>query len=99
VRKTRQPPAAELDRLELTLRRLLESYDQWRRRAEGAEARVRELESRMAQLTDGVLDPVALADQVRALETRNRELRARMDEAHAAVERMRARLQFAEEER
>ncbi|HSJ09734.1 MAG TPA: hypothetical protein VK928_07455 [Longimicrobiales bacterium] len=99
MRKSRQPSTPEMDRLELTIRRLLDSHEQWRRRAEVAEARVAELQARLQQVTKGDLDPVALADQVRELEQRNRDLRGRMDSAHAAVERMRARLQFAEEER
>lgn len=99
MRKTRQPSAPELDRLELTLRRLLDAHDEWRRRAEAAEARAAELERTLQQVSSGSIDPIALADEVRRLEQRNRELRTRMDNAHAAVERMRARLQFAEEER
>ena len=99
MRKTRQPSTAELDRLELTLRRLLDAHDQWRKRAQAAEARAAELESTLEQVSSGSIDPIALADAVRVLEERNRVLRTRMDEAHAAVERMRARLQFAEEER
>lgn len=88
-----------MDRLELTIRRLLDEHAAMRSRAEKAEARVREVEGQLQQVTQGELDPVALAAQVGVLEQRNRDLRTRMDTAHAAVERLRARLQFAEEER
>lgn len=97
--RTRGTVAAELDTLELTIRRLLDACHGWRRRAETAEARVTELEAAMQDVSTGRLDPVAMAGEVERLEERNRELRERMDQAHAAVLRMSARLQFTEEER
>jgi hypothetical protein len=99
ARRPRRMAPPELDRLELSVRRLLESHDAWRRRASHAEARVSELEQTVQQLSEGSLDPVALAERVRLLEERNRSLRERMDAAHDAVQKMLARLQFAEEER
>jgi hypothetical protein len=90
---------AELDRLELTLRRVLDAHDAWRRRAEAAEFRVRELEAALEDVASGRLDPVSLADEARRLATTNRQLRERMDQAYAATERMLTRLQFVEEER
>jgi seryl-tRNA synthetase len=99
VGKQRHAAPPELDRLELKVRDLLEAHDAWRRRTEAAEARVRELEQAMRGMTDGDLDPVALADQVRALEQRSNVLRERMQQAQEAVQRMLARLHFVEEER
>jgi hypothetical protein len=99
VRKQKHAAPAELDRLELKIRGLLEGHDAWRRRALTAEARVVELEQAVQELASGGLDPVALADEVRVLDERNRELRGRMRQAQEAVQRMLARLQFAEEER
>lgn len=96
--KHRVAVPAELDTLELTIRRLLDDHHAWRRRAEAAEARVRELEAAMEEVSSGRLDPIALAEEARLLEERNQELRERMDQAHAAVLRMSARLQFTEEE-
>lgn len=97
--RTRQHAPPELDRLELKVSRLLETHEAWRRRAEEAEARVRDLEKTVRELASGNLDPVVLADEVRSLDERNRALRARMEQAHQAVQRMLARLQFVEEER
>lgn len=99
MRSSRQHAPAELDRLELKLRRLLEAHDAWRRRAELAESRVRELEKTIRDLASGNLDPVVLADEVRSLDERNRALRERMRLAQQSVQRMLARLQFAQEER
>ncbi|HUF50729.1 MAG TPA: hypothetical protein VMN60_07850 [Longimicrobiales bacterium] len=98
MRKTRQAYPQELDRLELTIRRLLEAHDALRRRADAADARVTELASTVRDLSGGAIDPVALAGEVERLERSNRELRERLQRAHEAVERIRARLQFAEEE-
>jgi chromosome segregation ATPase len=95
--RTRTPP--ELDRLELNVRRMLDAHDSWRRRAEAAEARARDLEATIRELAAGRLDPLALTDEVRALDERNRVLQERMESARAAVQRMLNRLQFAEEEK
>jgi chromosome segregation ATPase len=99
VARSRQGTGAELDRLELTVRRLLESHDAWRQRAEAAQARVAELERTVRDLSTGSLDPVAMAGDVRSLEAENRELKDRLVKARAGVQRMQARLQFVEEER
>jgi seryl-tRNA synthetase len=99
VRKQRHAVPPELDRLELKVRALLEAHDAWRRRATAAEARVLELEQAVRSMATGDLDPVALADQVRALDQRTSALRQRMQDAQEAVQRMLARLHFVEEER
>ena len=98
MRKTRQKLPPELDHLELTIRRLIEAHDRWRDRAAEAEGRIRELERAVQELSAGRLDPVALAEDVRTLEERNASLEDRLTRAHAAVERMMARLQFTAEE-
>lgn len=99
MRKTRDAVPPELDRLELTIRRLIESHQLWQKRAEAAEARARELESAIQDLSAGRIDPTALAEAVRVLEERNGRLVERLTRAQAAVERMMARLQFTSEER
>ncbi|MGH7507396.1 MAG: hypothetical protein ACRELX_17210 [Longimicrobiales bacterium] len=91
------PP--ELDRLELNLRRLIDEHDRLKRRAAAAAERIRELEVALEDVASGDLDPVALAAHAQAMERDNRELRTRLNEAHETVERIRARLQFLEEER
>ncbi|HSK20266.1 MAG TPA: hypothetical protein VK912_14025 [Longimicrobiales bacterium] len=98
MRKTQTTPP-ELDHLELTIRRLIESHQTWEKRAQAAEARARELESAIQDLSAGRLDPTALAEEVRLLEKRNASLVDRLSRAQAAVDRMMARLQFTAEER
>lgn len=98
MRKTQTTPP-ELDHLELTIRRLIDSHQVWERRAQAAEARARELESAIQDLSAGRLDPTALAEEVRLLEKRNAALVDRLSRAQAAVDRMMARLQFTAEER
>lgn len=99
MRKTQNATPPELDRLELTIRRLIESHELWERRAIAAEARIRELEEAIQEVSAGRLDPVALGEEVRLLEERSTSLQNRLVRAHAAVERMMARLQFTAEER
>lgn len=98
MRKTQTTPP-ELDHLELTIRRLIDSHQMWERRAQAAEARARELEGAIQDLSAGRLDPTALAEEVRLLEKRNASLVDRLSRAQAAVDRMMARLQFTAEER
>lgn len=98
MRKTQTTPP-ELDHLELTIRRLIDSHQMWERRAHAAEARARELEGAIQDLSAGRLDPTALAEEVRLLEKRNASLVDRLSRAQAAVDRMMARLQFTAEER
>jgi hypothetical protein len=99
VHKKRHAAPPELDRLELKVRGLLDAHDAWRRRAEESEARVRDLERAVRDMSTGGLDPIALANQVRVLDERNDALRQRMQQAEEAVQRMLARLHFVEEER
>jgi len=88
-----------LDSLELSVARLLEAHESWKRRAQAAEIRVNELESAVQEIAAGRMDPVAMAAEVKLLQTRNRKLRKRIGTAHETVERIMARLQFVEEER
>jgi hypothetical protein len=81
------------------VRRLLESHDALRRRAEAAEARARELTRAVEDVAAGRLDPLALEQKASELEAKNRALRERLDSAHDVVQRMLGRLHFAEEER
>jgi hypothetical protein len=99
VRRMRDTTPPELDRLELTVRRLIEAHLLWQKRAEAAESRVAELESAIQDLSAGNIDPTALAEEVRVLEQRNESLLDRLTRAREAVERMMARLQFTSEER
>jgi predicted RNase H-like nuclease (RuvC/YqgF family) len=99
VRKMPPPAPSHLDRLESTIRRLLDAYEVLLARAAAAEARVGELETALRDLAAGRIDPVALAEEVRSLEQRNARLQDRVTRARAAVDRMAGRLQFTTEER
>jgi predicted RNase H-like nuclease (RuvC/YqgF family) len=90
---------AEWDRLELSVRRLLDEHGTWRRRAQAAEQRVRELEATLADLSSGRMDPVKLEERAEAFERENRALHERLAQARETVERIAARFQFAEDDK
>jgi predicted RNase H-like nuclease (RuvC/YqgF family) len=92
-------PFAEWDRLELTVRRLVDDHEAWRRRAQSAEQRVRDLESALEEFSSGTVDPLSLTERVRAYEEENRALARRLEQAREVVERIQSRLQFLEEDR
>ncbi len=93
------PTSPEWERLELSIRRLLDDYESWRRRARDAEARVRQLESTLERVSSGSLDPVALRERATELEAENARLRDRMEAAAEHLRRIFGRIQFIEEER
>jgi prefoldin subunit 5 len=99
VGRPRHNTPPELDRLELAVRRLVESRESLRARAAAAEARVTELQVAVRDISSGGLDPMALSSRVDALEAENRDLRQRLAAAHETVQRIMSRLQFVEEER
>ena len=86
-------------RLQAAIRRLLSDWERWRDRASTAEARSRELEAALRDMSSGALDPVALSARVQALEQENRFLARRLDRARESVKRISARLQFLDEGR
>lgn len=95
-----KPPAVPgWDRLELTVRRLMEDHDKWQRRALAAEKRVVELETALKDVSTGRLDPVEISARAQTLERENRQLNRRVKKAHAAVERILNRIQFVEDDR
>lgn len=87
------------DRIERGVRRVLDDRDTWRRRAQLAETRVRELESALRDVSSGNLDPMQLSEQARDLERENRMLLDRLGKARETVDRILGRLNFAQEER
>lgn len=88
---------AEWDELELTVRRLLDQCDGWRKRAAAAERRIEELRSALRSYSEGEIDPMELNERVQRLERENRVLRERLDAARGGVDRIIGRLQFMEE--
>lgn len=92
-----RPP--EWDRLELSVRRLLDEHGTWRKRAQIAEQRVRELETMVADLSSGRMDPAKLEERAESFERENRMLHERLAQARETVERIAARFQFAEDDK
>lgn len=95
----RPPDVPGWDRLELTVRRLLDDRDAWKRRALTAEKKARDLETTLQDVSTGRLDPVAVSNRAQSLERENRLLNRRVRRAHAAVERILNRIQFVEDDR
>lgn len=88
----------ELDRLERTIRRLLDEYDGLVARVGAADNRVRELELALRNVSAGLIDPVSLAERTRELEAENQDLVDRLKRARESVLRILARMRFNEEE-
>jgi FtsZ-binding cell division protein ZapB len=89
----------EVDGLELSVRRLMDRYEVWRRRAQAAERKVEELTSTVKRLSSGSPDPLELQQQTEALQAENEELRRRMGEAHERIRKLITRFEFLQEER
>lgn len=96
---TRDVIPLEWERLRAAVQRMVSAHDAWRIRALGAEARVRELEAALREVSSGALDPVSMSTKVQSLEQENRFLARRLDRARESVKRISARLQFLEEDR
>jgi hypothetical protein len=97
--RTDSTAAPDWERIERSVRRALDDREAWRRRAQLAESRVRELESALRDVSSGNLDPMRLSEQARDLERENRALLDRIGKARETVDRILTRLNFAEEER
>lgn len=85
--------------LEEVLGRLLEELDRLRDRARTAERRVEDVESLLRNFTTGADDPARLHRRMAEVEAENRELREKIQEGRAGVERLLGRIRFLEEQR
>ncbi|MEJ2217989.1 MAG: hypothetical protein P8099_15380 [Gemmatimonadota bacterium] len=99
ARRSERSLPKEVDGLELSVRRLMDRYDVWRRRAHAAERKVEELQSKVKRLSSGSPDPLKLQQRTDALQAENEDLRRRMGEAHARIRKMVERFEFLREER
>jgi hypothetical protein len=99
VPESSPPEVPSWNHLELTVRRLMDDHEALRRRVLAAEQRVRELESALAEVSTGKLDPLAVSARAQSLERENRLLARRMNSARETVERILNRIQFVEEDR
>jgi predicted RNase H-like nuclease (RuvC/YqgF family) len=69
-----------------------------RRNLEEARGRGLEMEGLLKKFTGGEEDPSELLARLQALEAENRDLRERLDNGKAGVERLLARIRFLEEQ-
>ncbi len=85
------PQRDPLGELEVVTRLLAEEVSAFRLRAQRAEAA-------QAEMSGGDYDVVSSRSRIVDLETENRNLQERLDEARQRVERLLARLRFLEEQ-
>lgn len=90
------PP--EFDQLEAAARRLADELAGYRARAQVAEARVRELERALTDVSSGALDPISLRERIQALEQENQAMGDRMRDARHRIQRLVARFDFLRED-
>lgn len=85
--------------LEEAIGRALRQVEVWRRRAQAADADRRQLRALLEQTQSGEGDPLATARELARLNDENHELRVRLGEARARVERIEKHLTFLEDVR
>lgn len=85
--------------LEEAIARALRQVEVWRRRAQVADADRRQLRALLEQTQSGEGDPLATARELGRLNEENGELRARLAEARARVERIEKHFTFLEDVR
>ena len=90
---------AALHELDRAVGGAVERLRSLRARAEGAEARARDLEELLRRFTGDPEEAGRLLGRLRAMEAENADLRARLGKGREGVERMLARLRFLEEQR
>lgn len=88
-----------LARLESSVTRILEEVARLRSRAREAEDRVKDLEGLLRRFTKGDVDPASLQARLAQLESENEDLRERIHEGRAGVERLLSRVRFLEDQR
>lgn len=92
-------PLPGFDTLEEAIARALRQVEVWRRRAQAADADRRQLRTLLEQMQSGEGDPLAVARELGRLSEQNDELRARLAEARARVERIEKHFFFLEDVR
>jgi predicted RNase H-like nuclease (RuvC/YqgF family) len=88
-----------LARLESSVTRILEEAARLRSRAREAEDRVTDLEALLRRFTKGEVDPASLQRRLVHLESENQDLRERIEEGRAGVERLLSRIRFLQDQR
>lgn len=94
-----RPEAAALAALEYAVRDALEHLRNVSERARAAEARTAELQRIVERFTGDTDQARRLVGSLGALEDENTELRSRIEEGRAGVERLLAKIRFLEDQR
>lgn len=97
--KVEHPERAALRYLDATVKEAVARLEALRLRAEAAERRSDELEVLLRRFTQDDGAAVRSLARLGALERENAQLRERLEQGRAGVERMMARLRFLEDQR
>ena len=93
-----QPERAALDALERAVGHTLDRLGSLRGRVARSEEKSAELEELLRQFTGNEVEPGQIVARLRVLEEENSELRSRVDEARAGIERLLAKIRFLEDQ-
>ena len=94
--KARLDDRQALQALEAAVGRALSRIEELSARAEKAEARRDEVELLLQKMTLGEESPSEMADRLKELEEENADLRRRVDDGFAGVERLLSQVRFLE---
>lgn len=95
--KTVDPARRALSDLDSAVGKALAELESLRGRVKESEKRTKDVEDLLRRFTKGEVDPGSLQGRVERLHAENAELRERIDEGRAGVEKILARIRFLEE--
>lgn len=93
-----KPERAALDALERAVGHTLDRLASLNDRVARAEGKGAEMEELLRQFTGHEVEPGQIVTRLRILEEENTELRERVDEARAGIERLLAKIRFLEDQ-
>lgn len=93
-----EPERAAFDALERAVANTLRRLASLNERVARAEGRGADLEELLRQFTGHEVEPGQIVTRLRLLEEENTELRSRVDEARAGIERLLAKIRFLEDQ-
>ncbi len=88
-----------LRRLEAAVDRAVERLESLEGGLRESERRTRELEDLLEKFRSGDEDPARMAEELEKARSRNEELRERLDEGRASVDRILSRIRFLQDQR
>lgn len=83
--------------LESAVERLLDRVGELEDAVRKTNRRRQEVETLLERMTTGEENPARMSEQIRVLESENEDLRRRLDEGRAGVDRLLARVRYLEE--